>query len=249
MTNINSYLGCMLPYRGHEAAEQRLKSLENFFRTLEDATERLDWLEVVMCVDSDDSTRYKAMSMLNKCPCGSKFVITNLCRRTPVQKWNACADRSSAEYVLCVGGDIEFKTYGWDRMYREAIDDFPNKIGVAYSNDLHWTKGQRCNNHCVSRGFIQALGYWMLPDLNIYYSDDVMTELGKRTNMAFMHNCVLEHVHPCRKDRTVESDAIYEQTNEFYKEDRPTFDWWKENQMAEDVAKLQDLMREHQSIR
>ena len=234
-------ISVLLPYRG-KGVPERLEKLKTCLRTLKDATERPEALEVIMAVDSDDEGYPDAITALEASGL-VQLSIKTVPGKSPVEKWNMCQEYSLGDIYLCCGHDIEFRTKGWDVRLRDVIGGFPNNIGVAYMNDKHWLKGQKCTNHAVHRKWVDAVGYWMLPDLWLYYSDDVMTELGKNTNMHFMHDTIMEHNHPCRKDRDVKNDDIYVANNTHWDHDKAAFANWKATQMEEDIKLLLEAMK------
>ena len=217
-------IGVLIPFRA-DGIPSRLEKLETCMKTLEDATECPDAVEVVLCVDKDDPSYSSAISIVSGADLYTHAIICQE-KETPVYKWNRCAEATTADLFLCCGHDIEFRTYGWDTMHREAIEKFPNKIGMVYSFDGHWKKGEKAGNHCVHRNWVEAIGHWQLPDLQLYYSDDYFTVLGKEVGMTFMKDCLISHNHPCRKDIQVPTDEIYEKSNAFYEDDKPAYDHW-----------------------
>jgi len=223
-----------------DGIDSRCRKFLNMLKTLHDCTERLDLLEVIVSIDMEDKSAEWAIELIKTCELNAIWCTLPEPRPTPVSKWNQCQKLSLSDIFVCVGADIEFKTQGWDMMHREAIDAFPNKIGVAYSNDMHWIRGQKAGNHAVHKNFVDALGYYMLPELQLYYSDDVMTKLGAAVGKTFLKECILARIHPARKDIKVETDKIYQETDRFYVQDRPAFERWEKEQMQFDIARLKE---------
>ncbi len=77
--------------------------------------------------------------------------------------WNVLATEaydSGGNLFLLIGDDVIFETEGWDEIYRETAGKYPDGIFVLAPND---GRGTGVPHPCVSRAWINTLGYFVNP--------------------------------------------------------------------------------------
>jgi hypothetical protein len=91
---------------------------------------------------------------------------------------------------------------------------------------------------------VQALGWMALPALDHYYIDNVWHELAAHARcLAYCPDVVVEHAHFLR-DKTVEHDATYKETEQRFWPDQAAFQTWEAAQMAVDVITVKRVCEE-----
>ena len=105
--------------------------------------------------------------------------------------WNKLALESRGELIVLGGDDTIFKTVGWDDRLREEM--WPDGIGVLAFNDLR-SKGAAPHT-CVSRKWIDTLGYFCPFWFHHWYVDTWNVDIAKRINrFKWLEDVVLEHM-------------------------------------------------------
>ena len=120
--------------------------------------------------------------------------------------------------------DAEFVTPGWDLYALESLQRFPGRIGVvsaAHNN------GEFLNYPCVSKEWIQVLGWYAHPSIYHFCWDTMHELLGDATNIVYAprDKWLMEH-----KGRT--------QNMVHYGQDCQFFLTWCVTERAKDVGKL-----------
>lgn len=110
--------------------------------------------------------------------------------------WNKCLAKASADIFLVCGDDAVFRTPGWDLLVGAAFAEHPDRILLAYGDDL--IHGERLSTHgFVHRNWTDVIGYITPPWFSSDYVDswlyDVAGMIGRR---KFLPGLVTEHCHP-----------------------------------------------------
>lgn len=103
------------------------------------------------------------------------------------------------------GDDHRFRSAGWDQRVGSVLAAAP---GVAYGDDL--VHGPNLPTAAfMSASIIRALGYMSPPGLKHMYIDNAFLEIGKATNLHYLADVVVEHLHPI-VGKAVEDDGYRE---------------------------------------
>lgn len=165
----------------------------NVYRLLESiaATAHTDQVEVVFRTD-DDSPLDRGSGIFNDPRiievCGPRITLS--------QMWNEAYEVSHGEIVMQCGDDIVFRTTGWDECIRRVFEETPDKVLLAYGNDL--LQGQNLATHgFVHHTWVDTLGYFTPPYFSCDYGDqwlfDVACSLGRA---RYLPEVITEHMHP-----------------------------------------------------
>lgn len=147
---------------------------------------------------------------------------------------NAYAVREAhyASVVGFMGDDHLPRTNGWDRRILEALDDAP---GVAYGDDR--IQGEALPTAAfISAPLIRALGHFSPPGLTHMYLDNFWMHLGRATQLVYLPDVVIEHLHPLAG--TAPMDAGYERANTNYGTDGAAWNAYLADQWARDLDRL-----------
>lgn len=91
-----------------------------------------------------------------------------------------------------IGDDHLPQTTNWDNI---IIDSLSGIQGVAYGNDL--LQGEaKPTAAFVSVGLVRKLGYMCPPSLRHLFIDDFWKMLGYETNLRYLPQVIIEHLHP-----------------------------------------------------
>lgn len=106
-----------------------------------------------------------------------------------------CDENRSHRAYLLVSDDVEFVRPGWDRDILSAMDSFGDDIGVVHLKD-----GMQNGNvswPCVSRKWIDAVGWFNPPRLKHYCQDTAIQAMGEALGrikaveeIALRHDCM-----------------------------------------------------------
>jgi hypothetical protein len=110
--------------------------------------------------------------------------------------WNKCLAVAKADIFMESGDDAVFRTPGWDQAVEDAFGEYPDRILLAYGDDLIW--GEKLSTHSfVHRRWTDALGYiappWFAADCCDAWLYDIAGMIGRR---RFLPGVITEHLHP-----------------------------------------------------
>lgn len=125
----------------------------------------------------------------------------------------AMAALNYAKIIGFMGDDHRPRTWAWDRRIVWALTESP---GVAYGNDL--LQGATLATAVfITSDVIRRLGYMAPVGLWHLYADNYWIELGRETNLTYLDDVIIEHVHPAAgkaemddRYRAVNAAGIYE---------------------------------------
>jgi hypothetical protein len=97
---------------------------------------------------------------------------------------------------LLVSDDVTFTRKGWDREIESAMDSFGDDIGLVHIANS--PESNFCNWPCVSRKWLDAVGWFNPPTLRSYCQDTSLQALAeaigriRRIEPAISHECVAD---------------------------------------------------------
>lgn len=184
----HALISLLLPTR------RRPEWLRRFLESVLARSEQPQRVEVVVYADEDDPRSH-----------GSRVegleVRTLVGPRASMGDYNtACLERSRGEIVMLVNDDIVIQTRGWDRKLRELHAAVPDRIYLAYPNDLF--KGRGLSAFPVlSRRTCELLGE---PFPHLYrgaFIDYHLLDIFKRlealghARLYYLEDVIFEHMH------------------------------------------------------
>jgi hypothetical protein len=193
-------ISLLLPTRGRPDWVLRL------FESIKQYTKHLEHLEVVLCIDDDDTASHTL-------DCDAFIVKRIIGPRNTMGHYNsACLAASSGDIVVLSNDDMVMRTTGWDERIRQVDAQYPDGIYMAYPNDLF--KGAKlCTFPILPRRTCELL---VDPFPKIYkgaFIDyqllDIFKRLQKRGHprLHYIEDVVFEHLH--YRTGKSQSDATY----------------------------------------
>lgn len=155
--------------------------------------------------------------------------------------WNDCYAHARGDIVMHAGDDQIFRTPAWDAMIEDAYLRCPDRILMVHGSD----DGQHFEKFgailCLSRRWVDTVGYVTPPQLVGDGCDDWLNELANTLGRRLYLPFVTEHVHP------LFGKAPIDRTHSERREDEQAFplgDVYRNlgEQRAQDVAKLRAAM-------
>jgi Glycosyl transferase family 2 len=106
---------------------KRPKEFKRFYESAMAMADNPEEVEIVCYMDEDDKSSYDFGPRVTICT-GPRVVLSEM--------WNVCWKAARGPYYGHMGDDIVFKSKGWDTRVKEAIDEFPGKIGFVWGDDM-----------------------------------------------------------------------------------------------------------------
>lgn len=158
-----------------------------------------------------------------------------------VAKLNAAAADVLGEYtaVAFMGDDHVPRTVGWAHAYLDTLAELGT--GVVFGDDLH-RGAELCSQWAMTADIVRALGRMIPADVEHLYSDTSVMDVAREAGcLRYLPDVVVEHVHYIVGKAT--QDAGYIRVNSIgqYARDGASYEAWKANQMAADVATVRAL--------
>lgn len=128
---------------------------------------------------------------------------------------------------LLVSDDIAFNREGWDKDVLSAMDSFPNDLGLVHIANN--PDSQFVNWPCVSRRWIDAVGWFNPPTLRSYCQDTALQALAEALDR-------IQRVPPA-----LVHDSLPEEGSN-YGTDREAFLWFMALQFGPALKKLREAL-------
>jgi hypothetical protein len=141
---------------------------------------------------------------------------------------------------LMANDDIVFMTMGWDELFAKAARQYPDRIFVLWGND-GINEGNHAAFPCVSRRWIDLLGYFCPTDFKFFRHDTWLYDLGRRIGrLHYVPDAEIKHLHWSTggvKDEVTDRNRSSGQSQADQR-------IWAEtdHRRAEDAAKLQEAL-------
>ena len=212
----------IIPVRGRRVnAERVLKSF----------TETADHADLIFVSDPDDQETYENMDWGN-----AQHIVTE--ERLPViPKLNyAWAAMEGYDAYMCTGDDNVFITPHWDTILLKTLEELGG-TGWVYPDDRR--RNDIPENWLASADVTAELGWFAPPQVNMYFPDNIIAELGRRAGLiSFCPEAVVEHHHYSVDDTVVRDDVYLNAEKTWGDVDREAFLEWQQNVMPLQVAQL-----------
>lgn len=203
--------------------------LKHFIDAFEDTTDNAD---LVFVTDGDDDS-YDGFDFRGHA------VATIDPRATVVQKLNETAKNlmDSYDQIMSSADDCEFVTKGWDTKLVAALDDLGGS-GWVYANN-----GRRSDipeTWVASSDIVKFMGWFVHPGFCQYYVDNVIGDLGKRSDLLRYAPDVSILHHHYSVPGGIDKDELYSECEQLFgQRDLQAFQMWRGgNQAAVEVSKL-----------
>jgi len=181
-------ISLLLPTRG------RPKLARRFLQSVAEKSVYPQDVEIILYVDEDDSESH-----------GIDYPDLNIQRiigpRQTMGSYNSdCLANSSGEIIVLVNDDMVIRTQGWDERLRQLDASVPDKIYLAYGNDM-FKKGTLCTFPILSRKTCRVLREPYHRAYRGAFIDYHLMDIFKRLEHAgfarifFLEDLVFEHLH------------------------------------------------------
>jgi hypothetical protein len=159
-----------------------------------------------------------------------------------VQRSNKLALSLQSEIIGWSADDQIFRTDGWDQRVIDSFED--PSVGFVFTNDLHYG-AEKAVNIYTRREIIETLGWFLYPNLQHLYVDNVWVELGLASqSLVFLEDVIVEHMHPVygKAENDAQYIAIHEPEN--YSRDGKAFNEWRYGKgLEQDAMKVEECLR------
>ena len=195
-------ISILLPTRGRPEQAERL--LQSVVEMSADPSR----MEVILYVDEDDPASHGIQ-------CEGLPINTIIGPRLPMGGLNtACYQRSTGNIIAPLNDDMVIRTPDWDRRIIEIHERFPDRVYLAYPNDLH--SGEMFpSTPILSRTTCETLTHPFPEAYQGGFIDYHIMDIFKRLQvlgedrMVYLGDVVIEHLH--YQYGKSEADATYEQ--------------------------------------
>lgn len=181
-------ISLLLPTRGRPAL------VERFLKSIVDTTKHLDQVEVILYIDDDDIGSHHLDSADVK-------IVKIIGPALSMGDYNsACLAQAQGDIIILVNDDVVIGTNGWDKKIAELDASIPDKIYLAYANDL-FKKGDFCTFPILSRRTCELLVEPYPKEYKGAFIDTHLLDLFKRLQHAgydrihYLGDVVFEHLH------------------------------------------------------
>lgn len=203
----------VVPTRGRPKAAREL-ALEF------DATKMLESTSLLFAVDEDDpelpNYLVELAGLSHLLAVAPRIRMGPTLNRVAVQ----AAKDDPGGIVGFMGDDHRPRTIAWDQRATLALKDSP---GVCYGNDLIHGPNLPTSVFVSSR-CINQLGYMNPPGLIHLYLDNFWKELGHATNLTYLGDVVIEHLHPIAGKADWDAGYVEVNSGEMQEHDRLEFE-------------------------
>jgi hypothetical protein len=165
------------------------KRPENLKRVVESMRTTSSEVEVCCYIDTDDPGSSKMAWWL-----GINFTVEPRCVMSDM--WNKLTSIASGDIFMLCADDVVFRTNGWDVMVEQAFAECPDKILMAYGDDLCGNGKEFATLPFVSRKWVETVGYFTPPGFSGDYSDTWLNDVAKMIGRSKPLPFVNEHLHP-----------------------------------------------------
>jgi hypothetical protein len=203
---VPTLISLLLPTRG------RPKLCERFFQSVLEQSRHPDAVEIIMYVDDDDTeSHHLAWEGLN--------IRRIIGPRLTMGAYNSrCLAESQGGIIVLVNDDMIIRTKGWDERLRALDASIPDKVYLAYGNDL-FKGGKLCTFPILSRRTCDVLGDPYPTAYRGAFIDYHLLDIFKRLQhrgedrIRYLEDVVFEHLH--FRAGKAEVDQTYTQRGRF----------------------------------
>lgn len=185
---MSTSISLLLPTRGRHTLVERL------FKSIVDHTAQHERVEVILYVDDDDTDSHQLDS--------KDFRVVRIIG-SPMSMGgynSACLEQARGDIIILVNDDMVIRTPGWDNIIVKMDAGYPDKIYLAYGNDL-FKKRDFCTFPILSRRTCELLVEPYPVAYRGAFIDVHIFDIFKRLQHAgfcrirYMGDVVFEHLH------------------------------------------------------
>lgn len=185
---MSALISLLMPTRG------RPRLAERFLRSAAEHADDQRNIQAVIYADDDDQASHALDGTPLEC-------ITIVGPRISMGACNSvCLEKSSGDIVVLTNDDVVIRTPGWDTTLRALHDSMPDRVYLAYPNDLF--KGRRlCTFPILSRRTCDLLADPFPRTYQGAFIDYHLLDIFKRLErkghlrLIYLDDVVFEHMH------------------------------------------------------
>jgi hypothetical protein len=180
----------ILPTRG------RLYLVNRLLDSIIETTSNLDSLEIILCVDEDDTESRQITHPL------LSIRMISIPKRTSGMGdiFKLCYEKNTSRYMILINDDVVFRTNNWDIKILEALSPFPDEVVLVYPNDLYY--GRKLSSFSVISRTVCDLMSGVCPsgyrshgiDSHIFDIFERLAALGFERR-KYLPKVIFEHMH------------------------------------------------------
>lgn len=228
-----SSLAMLIPTRG------RPRAAADLLAACESAGTQRATTTIIFGVDSDDETVDEYDTVLRESPVNAALLVTKPGERrgmvSALNQMVAMLTPGSFDALGFMGDDHRPRTAGWDEKLLQALGD--RRFAVVYGNDL--LQGPNLATAVVMTEDIpRALGYMALPELVHLYVDNVWMDWGRATQLTYLPEVILEHMHPVAGKSPLDEGYAAVNAGDVHDADEVAYNAYRTTRLADDIAKL-----------
>lgn len=199
-------ISLLLPTRGRPALAAR------FFQSVIEQSIQPESVEIILYVDDDDTDSHELA-------CSGLEIRRIIGPRLTMGEYNSrCLAEARGGIIVLVNDDMVIRTRGWDARLRELDDSIPDRIYLAYGNDL-FKGGKLCTFPILSRRVCDLLVDPYPAAYRGAFIDYHLLDIFKRlqhmgeNRIRYLEDVVFEHLH--YRTGKAEKDSTYTQRGRF----------------------------------
>lgn len=200
---VNGPEGCgmiefsfLLPTRG------RVEQVQRFLASLVETAEHLERIEVILCVDADDTESHhielspsRITTQANKTLAIKTVIVPAGLTMGALNR--ACFDASSGRYVMLINDDVVARSQNWDTTIQSVFRGYEDDILLVHVNDLLF-RDKLCTFPILSRRACLEIGLCPVEyqryrlDDHIFDTYCMLAHLGHK-RIIYLSDVVFEH--------------------------------------------------------
>lgn len=172
--------------------KNRINNIKNVVKTIYEKANDKENIEVIFYVDIDDNDSKNCIDSLNNknvkwASSEHKILFSDM--------WNHAYKKSTGQYLMLCGDDVEFQTQDWDDKILDAFDKIEDKIAYVCPDDGHQS-GRLGVHGFVSKKWIELIGFFTPPYFSYWYADTWLDEVSRMINrFIYVQEVKIIHCH------------------------------------------------------
>lgn len=196
-------------------SRERLPLLQGLIESVVKHTSRLDRVEMLVCVDWDDTpTVNAARGLMLQYPWLTLYVGERQWNLS-VGYYNKLAKHSTGRYIQVLNDDCRFVTAGWDTLAVAVLDSHKVKWqdGIFYGRTFDDQKAGYSCFPLLSREALNAMGWFFHPESPGWCADIMLHKIFNNRLVRRVVDLPYHFEHLCHHTGKRERDAISDSMN------------------------------------
>ena len=161
-------------------------------------------IEFIFYVDNDDETWSDDNVKHNQ------FTVVRGERIGIGKSINEIYKKAKHDLIFLCGDDVMCRTKGWDTIFIAAYQSYPDQIVQIFGEDLSGATPRLATHPCLSRKWIETIGYTSPPQFQGDYADNWMSDIGDIIQRRiYCSQVIMEHCHGAYGKNAM--DSVYQE--------------------------------------